>query len=108
MTAHAIAARLSAARQKAPDTPIARLLEEAARDIVGTSITYTEAELSTILSPRHFVNVRKTLGGPAPEVTARAVAASRAQLAADAAWWSGATNALAGAERNLAERSAVL
>ena len=70
--------------------------------------TYSEAQLTHILSPRHFVEIRKTFGGPAPEETARAARASRAQLEADEAWWTGATDALAKAEQTLAERSAAL
>ena len=34
----------------------------------------SEDALQRILSPRHFVEVRRTLGGPAPEETGRAVA----------------------------------
>ena len=44
----------------------------------------------------------------APEETARAAGASRQQLTADEAAWSHAADALAKAERLLAERSAAL
>ena len=47
-----------------------------------------------MLSPRHFVETRKTLGGPAPERTTEAIGASRAALAADEAWWKGRRDAL--------------
>ena len=76
--------------------------------MLGTPLTYSESALKEILSPRHFVNVRTTPGGPAPEETAHAIAASRAQLEADRQWWTGATDALVSAERRLAERSAQL
>ena len=76
--------------------------------MLGSPLTYADAELATILSPRHFVNVRKTAGGPAPEETARAARASRQQLEADEAWWKTATGVLAAAERKLMERSAAL
>jgi hypothetical protein len=39
--------------------------------------------LARVLSPEHFVAVRRTHGGPAPEVTARAVERSRDVLATD-------------------------
>ncbi len=35
--------------------------------------TYTDAQIAEIMSPRHFVEVRRTLGGPAPDETARAL-----------------------------------
>jgi argininosuccinate lyase len=96
------------ARAQDANAPLAALLASASKELLGSPIVYTDAELTTILSPRHFVNVRKTHGGPAPEVTARAADASRLQLEADEGWWNGAAAALAEAERRLAERSAAL
>ena len=61
-----------------------------------------------MLSPRHFVEIRRTLGGPAPEETRRAATAAAHQLDADRGWWSNATDALARAERLLADRAAAL
>ena len=68
----------------------------------------TDEARATMLSPRHFVNVRRTRGGPAPEETARASRASHEELENDRAWWKKATGALTSAERLLAERSAAL
>jgi argininosuccinate lyase len=107
-TAHAIAGRLIAARQREPDRPLGDVLAAASKDVLGAPITYSEAALVEILSPRHFVAVRRTHGGPAPDETARAAAVSRQLLDADEAWWEQATTALADAERRLAERSAAL
>jgi argininosuccinate lyase len=107
-TAHAIAARLIAAREREPERPLAALVAEVSTAVVGTAIVYTDAELAEILSVRHFVAVRRTLGGPAPEETARALAAAGAQLDTDRAWWTQATDALIAAERRLADRSARL
>ncbi|MEZ5417010.1 MAG: hypothetical protein R2708_06675 [Vicinamibacterales bacterium] len=56
-----------------------------------------------ILSPRHFVAIRRTCGGPAPERTAEAITQSRAALAADEAWWNGRRDALAAAAAALTE-----
>ncbi|MBI4487290.1 MAG: argininosuccinate lyase [Acidobacteria bacterium] len=106
--AHAIAARLHAEREREPSRPMAELLADTSNDLLGAPIRYSEAALLEILSPRHFVNVRRTLGGPAPEETGRAIAASRTQLDADTNWWTTATNALTEAERVLAARSAEL
>src|SRR5262249_46321866 len=107
-TAHAIAQRLIDARQREPQRPLVDLLADATKDLVGTPLKYSDAELARGLSPRHFVEIRKTFGGPAPEETARAATASRQQLETDEAWWSNATDALAKAERLLAERSDAL
>ena len=107
-TAHAIAAELIAARQREPNRSIAEVLKAASTKVLGTPVVYSDAALAEILSPRHFVAVRRTHGGPAPEETARAAAASRQLLGADEAWWEQATNALAAADRRLAERSAAL
>ena len=107
-TAHAIAARLITGRQHDRARPLADLLAAASRDLAGEPVSYSERALEEILSPRHFVEVRMTLGGPAPSETARAAEASRLQLAADEAWWQSATRALADAERRLRERSAQL
>jgi len=107
-TAHAIAGRLMAARAADANRPLGTLLADVSRDLLGAPIEYTDEALAQILSARHFVEVRKTLGGPAPEETARAAAASRQQLDADDEWWTKATAALTAAERRLADESAAL
>ena len=108
-TAHAIAGRLIAARQREPDRPLADALTAASADVLGAPVVYSDPALAEILSPRHFVAVRRTLGGPAPEETARAAPPSRQLLGADEAWWEQATTALADAlNAGLAERSAAL
>jgi argininosuccinate lyase len=107
-TAHAIASRLMRARQAGPQRPIADLLADVSRELLGEPLQYSEAQLTRILSPRHFVEIRRTLGGPAPEETARAARASTHQLDADRAWWTSATTALQKAERLLADRAAAL
>ena len=83
---HAIASQLIARAKAAPDAPVAALLRDAAKAVGGTAIEYTDAQLSTILSPRHFVEVRKTHGGPAPSETRRASAVSEGLLAGDDEW----------------------
>jgi len=107
-TAHAIARRLMLERDKDPSVSLSWMLAKASSDLLGAPLNYRDEQLATILSARHFVNVRKTFGGPAPEETRRASETSRAQLAADEAWWTDATSALSAAERLLAERSAAL
>jgi argininosuccinate lyase len=106
--AHKISSRLIQARAVNPAAPLAELLVATAKEVNGTTITYTEAELEQILSPRHFVNLRMTHGGPAPEVTARAAEASHLQLDADEGWLKNAMAALTAAERRLAAQSEAL
>jgi argininosuccinate lyase len=106
--AHAIAAHFVGGRQRHPDRSFAALLADASTEALGTPLAYTESQLAQILSPRHFVELRKTYGGPAPEETARAAKASRDRLHEDEAWWTAATDALAKAEQALARRSAAL
>jgi hypothetical protein len=61
-----------------------------------------------VLSPRHFVDVRTTFGGPAPGETARAHALSEATLASDAEWFASAIGKLRLAEEQLKEAVATL
>ena len=107
-TSHAIGARLIAGREQTPDAPLADLLAAASTELVGRPVIYTEAELEAILSPRHFIEVRRTLGGPAPSETTRALDAARAAAAADERWRSSARDELAAAEVRLREGSARL
>ena len=87
------------ARDGAPnavkDEPAA-LLAAAARGR-GHRIEYTAADLTRILSPENFVEVRRTLGGPSPQVVAAALRDARARLDADEAQLASARRALADA-----------
>src|SRR5690606_17680212 len=85
-SAHAIAARLNEMLRIHPGTPLGKALADASRDLPGAPLDYTDAQLAEILSARHFGAVRKTAGGPAPEETARAIAAARETLARDRDW----------------------
>jgi argininosuccinate lyase len=107
-TAHGIAARLMHEREKDPSVSLSWTLAKASTELLGAPLKYDEAALAEILSARHFVDVRRTFGGPAPEETARAAAVSRQLLEADESWWSAATGALNAAEQQLARRSAAL
>jgi argininosuccinate lyase len=107
-TAHAIAARLVSARSDGTGQSLSRLVAEASMELLGSPIVYTEEELAKILSPRHFVEVRRTWGGPAPEETERAATVSGSQLETDRVWWNGSAQALEKAEVALRERSAKL
>jgi argininosuccinate lyase len=62
---------------------LADLLASVSREVTGREIKMSADVLARVLSPEHFIAVRKTPGGPAPEVTAAALAASRRRLADD-------------------------
>jgi argininosuccinate lyase len=104
-TAHAIARKVAEARRAHPQVGLATVVASASLELTGRRLDYTNDRLAEILSPRHFVEIRKTLGGPAPVETARAVAASRAALAADRKWVADTRNHLTAAATRLRERS---
>jgi argininosuccinate lyase len=107
-TAHAIAARLVPARKRDPGGSLAALLAEISREVLGAPIVYSNDQLAAILSPLHFVNVRRTAGGPSPEETARALRRSRDAAAVDEAWLAGMRDRLTSAESRLAARCGAL
>jgi argininosuccinate lyase len=108
MTAHAVAARLMQVKREEPGTPLGAILSSVTGDLLGVPIQYSDAELAAIMSPRHFVEVRTTPGGPAPGETARALQESRALLAADRTWLKGRREALTRAAALLETRSRAL
>ncbi|MGE3513180.1 MAG: argininosuccinate lyase, partial [Vicinamibacterales bacterium] len=59
-TAHAIAARLMTGRQRDPHASLAALLESASNELHGTALRYAETAVAAMLSPRTFVDVRRT------------------------------------------------
>jgi argininosuccinate lyase len=106
--AHAIAARLIAAATASPDASLAGILREVSRSVCGREVVYTDAQLAEILSPRHFVEIRKTLGGPAPTETARALEVSKKALASDETWLTDARGRLTAAEEKLRAAASAL
>jgi argininosuccinate lyase len=107
-TAHGIAARMAAARDRDPASPLSQLLAQVSTDALGSPLVYTDEMLAEILSPSHFVSVRRTPGGPAPEETARALAVCRETLVRDEACLSAIRDRLAAAESRLLQRSRAL
>ena len=83
---HEIAARLIAAAPGHNETRLAALLRDASREVTGKEIVYSDEQLAEILSPRHFVEVRTTHGGPAPSETHRALGVAEVCLSADDTW----------------------
>jgi argininosuccinate lyase len=107
-TAHTIAGRVLKARVLDPDARLTETLAAVCFELLGRPIVYKEDRLREILSPRYFVTVRRTPGGPAPEETARAVDRSHASLSGDRKWATSCRDALAAAQRELKARSAQL
>jgi argininosuccinate lyase len=105
---HTIAARLVRGAQAHPETTPAQLVAQISREVTGAAIEYTDDELATLLSPEHFVAVRRTQGGPAPEITALAINASRDLLAEDSAWIAAAKSRLLAAESALKAASVAM
>jgi argininosuccinate lyase len=103
-TAHGIAVRLLKARREHPQASLAEALVSVSTDLIGVPLQYSDAEIADIMSPRHFVEVRRTHGGPAPTETARALEESRQALQRDVAWISRTSEALAAAEGRLQQR----
>ncbi len=101
---HEIAVALIKATDEHGQTrSMAALLREISREVTGREIAYPDAQLAQILSPRHFVEVRKTHGGPAPSETARALGVSEVCLAADDEWLASVRLRLAEASDALAQ-----
>jgi argininosuccinate lyase len=107
-TAHTIAGRLLAAQRERPGAPLGAILATVSADLLGVPLQYSDAEIARILSPRHFVEVRRTRGGPAPEATAEALDRAGAALTADRGWTDERRKALAAAEATLRRRSVAL
>jgi argininosuccinate lyase len=105
---HTIATRLVAASRTSSAAPMATLLREVSKDVVGKEIVYTDAQLAEILSPRQFVEVRKTYGGPSPSETLRATGVSKKALAADEGWLRDTRERLRSAEEKLKTAAANL
>jgi argininosuccinate lyase len=100
-TAYAIAALLLKARTEDPGASLSRALHAASSALLGAPLEYAEARLQTVLSPKHFVEVRTTHGGPAPSETMRALGESRRRLDEDRASWTARREAQVAAESRL-------
>jgi argininosuccinate lyase len=78
-------------------------LARASRRALGREVSIAEPTLTRLLSAEHFVEVRRTPGGPAPETTAAAVAAAAGNLVRDREAMAGVNDGLARASARLAE-----
>jgi argininosuccinate lyase len=99
--AHSIAGQMLKARTDDPSASLSATLAATGVALLGRTLEYSEDRLQHILSPRYFVDIRRTLGGPAPAETARALGESRRLLEQDRAAWQARRDHLASAEREL-------
>jgi argininosuccinate lyase len=107
-TSHAIASRfgIEAAQKARNEWPA--VLARIASELANTKVEYSANQLTEILSPVHFVEVRKTPGGPNPDIVALAIRASRERLEHDRAWFASKMEGLKRAEEALARAVAAL
>ena len=105
---HTIATRLVAEASRRPAEPRAALLREVSSSLLKHPVEFDENRLSKILSARHFVDVRKTPGGPAPPEVARALSESRKILQRDSTWLSDTRGKLERADKQLTEAARAL
>jgi argininosuccinate lyase len=103
-TAHGIAGLLLKARAEDPAALLSDALAKASAALVGRRLELSEERLQLVMSPRYFVEVRRTLGGPAPTETARAITESRRLLDIDRADWQARRDGIRRAEQQLDER----
>jgi len=106
--AHGVARRVVEARVKDPSASLSVAVEEATAGLRGGPIRCDEPALQASLSPRRFVEVRATLGGPAPAETGRALGVSQSALDDDRAWLTETGAGLESAAAELNRRSAAL
>ena len=81
---HAIAARFVQQRLAQPGGRASAQLAEASAAVTGEPVYLGDAELDRLLSPEYFVAIRRTHGGPAPDVVRTAIEDGLRVLATDA------------------------
>ncbi len=107
-SAHGIATAF--VRLKGPSETLSDVdaLAKASEEVLGTRIAYPAQRLAEVLSPRHFVSVRTTPGGPAPGETGLALGESHARLQDDRAWLQERLGRLTHAREELRRRATEL
>ena len=106
--AHGVARRVVEKRAEDPSASLSDAVAAATAGLPGGPIRRVESALLNSLSPRHFIEVRRTHGGPAPAETARALGVSQSVLDADRAWLNQTRDGLESAAAELKRRSAAL
>jgi argininosuccinate lyase len=91
--------REAAAEGEGLRPPLSQTLAAVSTRVTGRAIVYDDARLAELLSPEHFVRVRRTFGGPAPEVIGPAIEQSRERVTHDRSALAGIRDRLADAAR---------
>jgi argininosuccinate lyase len=107
-TAHAIASTFLQSRRQTPAAAPSAMLARASADVLGSPLQYDDEQIARITSPRHFVDIRRTPGGPAPAETTRAIALSHDVLGRDRAWLDKTHEALHDADARRRQRAQML
>jgi argininosuccinate lyase len=82
-TAHAIASSVVSASEGSAAESIVDLIARASGQLTGEEIQMSAEAIARVLTPEHFVAVRRTLGGPAPEIVKAAIDEAYSRLEAD-------------------------
>jgi len=105
---HSVASRVVRAQRDQPGVSISGLIATFTKELAGREVRLSDDEVSRVLSPEHFVAIRRTHGGPAAEVVTHALGESEALLANDEARLAGMVRALAAAAERRAHALAAL
>jgi argininosuccinate lyase len=105
---HNIATRLVNEAARRPTESHAQVLRDVSSAVLGRPVEFDEARLREVLSARHFIEVRKTPGGPSPSELARALRQSSELLEVDSRWLSDARGKLERADTQLTEAAGAL
>ncbi len=107
-TGHSVAAGVVRLSQTDPDRSPADLIAEASKEVTGREIRLSAEVAAEVLSPEHFIAVRRTWGGPAPEVAGAAIDESRRLLTEDRTELARLRGQLFAAQEKLKQASAAL
>jgi argininosuccinate lyase len=80
-------------------------VERAFPQLTGRALELDRQVLHSALDPRHFVDVRKTPGGPSAEVLAQTITAATERLATDTSWVEAAADHIERARQRLQEQT---
>ena len=80
-------------------------VERAFPQLTGRALELDRQILQRALDPRHFVDVRKTPGGPSAEVLTETITAARDRLVADTGWVEAAADHIERARQQMKEET---
>ena len=106
--AHGVATSFVRVRAAAPHLSELEALRAASTETLGRPVEFAAGELEKVLSPTHFVEIRRTPGGPSPAETTLALGESRNRLGDDREWLQERVGRLKEAQEELQRRSSQL